>query len=173
MQKAILWDRDGTINRVVPRPNNPISCPYSMEEFELLPNVLEVLKQTHNMGYKNIVVTNQPDVKYGKPSLVNLNQIHKFLIDNCYIEECLFCSDKDSCNYKPNPGMLEDVIARHFIDPCVSFMIGDRWKDIVPGHEVGLNTVFFGDTYICPNDYDHIKPDYLIKDIRDLVPIVR
>ena len=172
MQKACLWDRDGTINKVIVRPDNPISCPYTFEEFELLPYVVDVLRQTKQLGYKNIVVTNQPGVKNNKPSLVGLNHIHGFLISNCYVDECNFCSDIDSYFYKPNPGMLENVIMRHYIDPIASFMIGDRWKDIVPGDQVGLNTVFFGEQYTCPDEY-YVEPDFKINDIRKLISIVR
>lgn len=172
MQKAILWDRDGTINKVIARPDNPISCPYSFDEFELLPDVFDILRQTFVLGYKNIVVTNQPTVKEGNPSLTELNRIHGFLVSNCFITECNYCTDTTSHSYKPNPGMLEDVIMRYNIDPFSSFMIGDRWKDIVPGHEVGLTTVFFGTEYTCPNDID-VRPDFMINDIKDLISIVR
>ena len=35
---------------------------------------------------------------------------------------------------KPLPGMIEDAVRDHGIDPTQSWVIGDKWLDVQPGH---------------------------------------
>jgi len=57
--------------------------------------------------------------------------------------------------------MIEFLIKKHKLDRRECWIIGDRWKDIVAGRRSHLNTIFIGDIYISPPEYEHIVPDYI------------
>jgi len=59
MNKAVFLDRDGVIN------HDPGDYTKSLEEFTILPNVLEAFKLIKKNGYKIILVTNQGGVAKG------------------------------------------------------------------------------------------------------------
>ena len=78
-------------------------------------------------------------------------------------ERCVY---SNTIYYKPNNGMLESFIKHYDINREKSFLIGDRWKDIVPGKNSGLTTILVGDTeYTPPEEYKHITPDYKVENI--------
>jgi D-glycero-D-manno-heptose 1,7-bisphosphate phosphatase len=61
------------------------------------------------------------------------------------LAEILVCyhDDRDACACrKPQPGLLLDAASRLGIELTSSFMIGDRWKDIVAGRQAGCLTVW-------------------------------
>jgi len=51
-----------------------------------------------------------------------------------------------SCR-KPKPGMLIEAAKKCHIDLHRSFMVGDRWGDIIAGQAVGCYTVFINRGY--------------------------
>ncbi|MCJ7812970.1 HAD-IIIA family hydrolase, partial [bacterium] len=55
---AIFLDRDGTINEEVDYLHDP-------EKFKLLPHALEGLKRFHDMGYRLVIISNQPGIGLG------------------------------------------------------------------------------------------------------------
>ena len=65
--------------------------------------------------------------------------------------------------------MIEWMIQHHNIDRYRSYMVGDRWKDIVPGYKSQLTTVFVGDLYKPHPNFIDIYPDFIAKDAYDAV----
>ena len=59
MKSAIFLDRDGVINQNVVRNGRPFA-PTKIDDFIILPGVLEAVQAFHKAGYLVIVVTNQP-----------------------------------------------------------------------------------------------------------------
>ena len=57
--KAIFLDRDGIIN------HDPGDYTKSIEEFTILPTVMEALKALQEHGYKLILITNQGGIAKG------------------------------------------------------------------------------------------------------------
>lgn len=145
MTNAIFFDRDGVLTKLVDRGHERTSA-WTWEEFTLYPNIREALALTRSQ-YKHFVVTNQPGVADGVLSVAVLEQFHRYLSHEFGFDEIVYCSDRQSFNYKPHPGAVIDLMTRHQIDPHRSFMIGDRWKDIVCGHRAGLTTIFVGSKY--------------------------
>lgn len=143
MNKAIILDRDGTIN---------IEKDYlhKIEDFEFEEGVVEGLKILADLGYIFVVVTNQSGIARGYYTEEDLeilnNYIGKILEkEGVKIEKFYFCPHhpekgvgkyKIDCNCrKPNPGMLEEAIKEFNIDREKSFMVGDNISDI----EAGIN----------------------------------
>ena len=146
MNKAIFLDRDGVLNKLIIR-NGKAQAPYTMEEFELYPGVVEALKIIKDAGYLTIVVTNQPDVARGwvkKESVDEVNAKIKELLPIDEIKVC-FHTNEDKCHCrKPMAGMLLDAAKDWDIDLAKSYMIGDRYGDISAGVKAGCKTILIG-----------------------------
>lgn len=146
MKKAVFLDRDGVLNQTVFRLGKP-RAPYTLEEFSLLPGVIEGVTLLKDMGFILIVVTNQPDVARGWVSRKAVDMV------NCRLRELLplddlkacFHSEKDQCVCrKPHPGMLVEGTHEWGINTASSFMIGDRSSDIEAGKAAGCKTILIG-----------------------------
>jgi len=169
--KCVFLDRDGVINKLVERPNGERTAPWSFEEFELLPNVKESIDKIHKMGYSIIVVTNQPDVNDGKLSLEDLRKMNA-VIYSMGVLNIHSSMGRNTPEYKPNNAHVELYITLYRIDKIKSFMIGDRWKDIVCGHRSGLTTIFLGETYTTSAEFSDIKPTMIARDIKEAVDLI-
>lgn len=147
MRKAIFLDRDGVLNKTIFKMGKP-RAPYSLQEFELFPGVVEATQKLKQAGFLLIVVTNQPDVARGWVSLESVHAVNgklKELINFDDIKIC-FHDSKDACNCrKPKPGMLLESAREHEIDLKNSFMIGDRYSDVEAGLSAGCKTILIGD----------------------------
>lgn len=155
MKKAVFLDRDGVINRSVVRGGKPFP-PGSLEDVEILPGVEAALERLRRAGYLNIVVTNQPDVRTGKQRLDVVEAMHRHLLAVLALDEIRACYhvDEDGCDCrKPRPGLLLDAAREHGIDLADSFMVGDRWRDVLAGQAAGCR-VFFIDF-----GYQERRPD--------------
>jgi len=51
-------------------------------------------------------------------------------------------------------------------------MVGDSWKDIVAGYQSGVKTIYIGKVYSCPENYNHIQPDFIVKSVIDASKII-
>ena len=165
MRRAIFFDRDGVINKLVPRSDGRCTSPWSLSEFMLLPRVREAvaLVAPH---YDCFVITNQPHVGH-ETTTHKLAQIHQYLQHEVPgIVEISYCSDQGSSHYKPGHGMVIDLLNKYQLTtaPRHHYMIGDRWKDVVCGYRSGLTTIYVGDKYEC-GEYANISPDYIVPDI--------
>ncbi len=59
--KAVFLDRDGVINEIIyHKEMGIIDSPFTVEQFQLLPKVAEAINIFHNLGFKVIVISNQP-----------------------------------------------------------------------------------------------------------------
>lgn len=163
MVKAVFFDRDGVINELV-NHDGVLTAPWSIDEFKLIPGAEQAVEVVKDLGYDTYVVTNQPDVYDGILKPLDLMRMMKQCI-NIGIDDGLYALERGSAWYKPNNGMLETLIKMYKVDRSQSYIIGDRWKDIVPGYKSKLTTIFIGQEYISPVQYQHIYPDYIVDNI--------
>lgn len=162
MKPAVFFDRDGVINKLVNRQDGSFTSPFKFDELQLYPNVAESFNLVKKHGFYVFVVTNQPHLNKELP-YEELIKMHEYLTVTFGIDAIRFCSDQNSNFYKPNNGMIEQLIEQFDIDRTKSYLIGDRWKDIVAGRNSFLKTIFLGYKYTCPEEYQNIKPDYYSK----------
>ena len=148
-KKAILLDRDGTIN---------VEKDYlhKIEDFEFEKNVVEALKIFSSLGYALAVVTNQSGIARGFYTEHDLIKLNNYINDrlNEYgvnIEKFYYCPhhpEKGIGKYKvecqcrkPKTGMLDAAIKDLNIDVENSYMIGDTLADIDAGFNAGLTSI--------------------------------
>lgn len=145
-KSAIFLDRDGVLNKLIMR-NGKAQAPYTIDEFELYPGVIEALEIIKAKNYLAIVVTNQPDVSRGWVPLESVELINNKIRELLPIDDIKICFHENHHNChcrKPLPGMLLDAAKEWNIDLISSFMIGDRFGDIGAGHKAGCKTILIG-----------------------------
>jgi D-glycero-D-manno-heptose 1,7-bisphosphate phosphatase len=163
---AVFLDRDGVINRAFVRDNTP-HPPQRLEEFEVLAGVPEALGQLAALRLPLIVVTNQPDVARGTQKREVVEQINALLMRKLPLTAAYVCyhDNADQCRCrKPGPGMLEQAAVEHGIDLSRSYMVGDRWSDVVAGAAVGCKTFLINESY---SQCHRCTPDYTVADLRE------
>ncbi|MBL7214251.1 MAG: HAD family hydrolase [Phycisphaerae bacterium] len=148
-QKAIFLDRDDTVINDPGYINEP-------EQVTLLPGVAEALIQFKRMGYLIIIITNQSAIARGYITEKKLEQIHQKLKNllsaaGATIDRLYYCPyhpegtvegfNKESHLRKPSPGMLQKAAEEMDIDLSLSWMIGDRYRDIEAGKAAGCHTI--------------------------------
>jgi D-glycero-D-manno-heptose 1,7-bisphosphate phosphatase len=165
-RSAVYLDRDGvliasTVRDGVPHP------PPSVERMQILPGVSESLQKLSAAGFCLIVITNQPDVARGTQTVEVVEQINAALRSALPIEAVYVCyhDDADRCDCrKPAPGMLLTAAREHEIDLSSSYMIGDRWSDVVAGQKAGCRTLLIARSYSRP---ERCNPDHVVADLKE------
>jgi len=144
MQKAVFLDRDGVINRAVVRDRKPYP-PANLAALEVLPGVFGAMQSLRNAGWLLIVITNQPDVARGTTLRADVEGINQYLQQCLPIDEIRTCyhDSEDGCACrKPLPGALLAAAKTFDIDLAVSYMVGDRWRDVEAGKRAGCKTIY-------------------------------
>ena len=61
--KAVFLDRDGVINEIIyHKEMGIVDSPFTVEQFNLLPDVGKAINRFKNQGFKVILVSNQPGI---------------------------------------------------------------------------------------------------------------
>ena len=165
--KAVFLDRDGVINKVVVVEGKPFP-PANIGELEIIEGVELGIEALKRAGYKVFVVTNQPDVARGKTSEASILEINAFLQNKLKIDEvsCCFHDGPDHCNCrKPKAGMILDLASRWNIDLSESFLIGDRWRDILSAKNAGVRSILIDYKY----DEQYETPDFSSTNFEDAI----
>lgn len=148
-RRAVFLDRDGVINEPVVREGKPYP-PASVAAFHIYPDVAPACKRLKDAGFLLIVATNQPDVGRGTQQRSVVEAMHARMCESVPIDRVEVCYDAHegiSEFYKPAPGMLLNAAAALGVDLGLSFMVGDRWRDIDCGHAAGCTTGFIDRDY--------------------------
>jgi len=170
--KALFWDRDGVLNKIIMRDGKP-SSPWRIEEFEILPDVKRCLEKTKEMGFLNIVFTSQPDISRGFLKTEELEKMHRIISKTLSVDEIKFCphDDKDNCECrKPKPGLIVEAVKKWSIDLDKSYVVGDSWKDIKAGKSVGCKTFLLRKKYNKDYKEDY---DFEINSLKQMVEIIK
>ena len=148
---AVFLDRDGVLNESALRNGVPVP-PATVDDFRLLPGVVEACQEFAAAGLVLVVVTNQPDVSRGTLTVAELDRIHARLRDLLPIDAIYVCphDDDDGCPCrKPRPGMILQAAADLDLDLNQSVGVGDRWRDVDAARRAGVRSV-----YISWNDLE-------------------
>lgn len=153
LRPAVFLDRDGTLNATVLRDGHP-GPPHSLDEFRLLPGVVEGCARLRDADFVLVLVTNQPDVGRGEVGREAVEAIHRRLCQLLPLERVEVCYDsgrgEDSEFRKPRPGMILKAAHELGLDLGRSWMVGDRWRDVDCGVNAGVRTVFIDRGYSEP-----------------------
>ncbi|MCE3278139.1 MAG: histidinol-phosphate phosphatase family protein [Bacteroidetes bacterium] len=143
MNKAIFLDRDGVIN--VER-----GYIHRLEDFVILPDLVENLQMYLAKGYLLLVVSNQSGIAKGLYTQAEVETIHSFLTNeltksNIHLSEIYYCihhPDVSKCICrKPDSLFVEKALARFNIDPSKSYFIGDKERDVEAAEKAGVKGI--------------------------------
>jgi D,D-heptose 1,7-bisphosphate phosphatase len=149
LQKAILFDRDGTLIA----DKHYLSDP---DQVELLPGAIEALQAARMAGYRLVVLSNQSGVARGYFSLSSVEAVNRrfeqllakagVTLDGSY-----FCPHYPggtvpefavSCDCrKPHPGMAEQAALELRLNLHKSMVVGDKLDDLNLGFVTGATPV--------------------------------
>jgi histidinol-phosphate phosphatase family protein len=164
-RKAILLDRDGTLNR-------DHGYVHKVEHFELLPGVIEGLKKLKD-EYIFFIITNQSGIGKGYYEFSDFWKFNNRLTDTLKehgitIEKTYVCPHikEDNCEcHKPKPKFINEIRSEFEIDFANSWMLGDHPSDISFGMNAGCKTVYLltghGEKHLNELEDDEIKPDLI------------
>jgi len=139
----VFLDRDGVLVRPVVVDGKPVA-PRSLEEFEIYPEAPAACDELRALGYRLVVVTNQPDVARGTVTARVVTSMHDLLSSRLDLDAIYVCThdDVDRCSCrKPAPGMLVRATEDFGLDLSACVVVGDRWRDAEAGQRAGCRTV--------------------------------
>ncbi|MDZ4744507.1 MAG: HAD-IIIA family hydrolase [bacterium] len=161
VRTGLLLDRDGIINtRIVD------GYVRTADEFELVPEIIPLLRFAHERGMPIAVITNQQGVGRGLMTVVDLAAVHNHMLDVIKslidgVEISLYvCTSLQSANdprRKPNPGMVLEALHDLRLNPATTWFIGDSTSDAEAGRNAGVRTLLVGP--FSPLAADVVVPD--------------
>jgi D-glycero-D-manno-heptose 1,7-bisphosphate phosphatase len=173
MRRAVILDRDGTINEEMGYINH-------LSRFRLLPGSAEAIALLNHEGLKVVVATNQSGVarEYFPAPLVG--RVHDLMLellgqqgarlDGIYV--CQHAPEAGCSCRKPRPGLLHRAAAELQIDLGRSYVVGDRFNDIQLAANVGAKGIMVLTGYGRGELENYqgerlVEPDYIATDLLD------
>lgn len=141
-RKALFLDRDGTINV-------DTGYLYKIEEFQLIPGIVELCRVAVAKGYEIVVITNQSGIgrgMYTEQEFFELTDFMKSLFRRQGVEilDVFFCPsvDDEHEDRKPNPGLFLKARDKYGFDMALSASLGDKERDVQAGMRAGVGANF-------------------------------
>jgi histidinol-phosphate phosphatase family protein len=168
---TLFIDRDGVINH-----EKHLDYIHTWDEFKFYDGVKEAMEIFSKKFAYIIMITNQRGIAKGLTKLEDLQLIHKNMLQEIEdaggrIDKIYFCSDMESPNRKPNPGMgLQAIKDFPEIDLSKSIMIGNTLSDMKFGRNLGVAVNIF-----LPTTLENISPNYKDIDLifNDLISVAK
>lgn len=174
MNRAVFSDRD---NVLVEDLEGYI---YEIEKFKLLDGVIEGLRLLNETDYKVIIITNQTgigsgyytkeDYKKFTEHMLNIFRKNSIRIDAIYY--CPHHPDLNCDCRKPKSGMFEQAKIDFDIDYKMSWMIGDKTKDVEAGKNIKAKTIAVIGPEQTREKLEKANPDYIADNFLEAVKII-
>ena len=154
MNRAVFFDRDGVLNKLVHRDGNYYS-PRDIKNFKLYSDAEKAIHDIQEKGYLAIIVSNQPDIARGYLNKSVLDEMTKQIFDKIKVDDIFYCMhddpDAEGCR-KPDPGLIIKAQKKWDIDLKQSLMVGDTKKDRGAAENAGKKFILISRSY-----NDHIN----------------
>jgi transaldolase len=166
---AVFLDRDGVLLESTEVEGVPTPMPHG-GTLQLRPGVEQACRQLRAAGLPLVCVTNQPDIARGTVTMESVRAANAELQARLNLDAILVCphDDADDCDCrKPRPGLLLSAASTLGIDPKLSVMVGDRWRDVEAGRRAGCATIFIDNGY---HERLPDRPDVTARGLDEVVP---
>lgn len=149
MNRAVFFDRDGTLNEEV-------HYLHKIEDFKWIEGAIDAIKFCNDNGYLAIVITNQSGVARGYYPESDIMKLYDWMNDDlakygAYLDGIYYCPHHPTgkvkeyaieCDCrKPKPGMLFKAQKDHNIDLKSSYLIGDGVRDVECAKAAGVKGI--------------------------------
>jgi len=178
---AVFLDKDGTL-----LDNDPYNV--DPRRMRLMKGAAEGLDRLSRLGFRLIVITNQPGVALGrfredalKP--VELQLARMFAAHGAHLSGFYYCPHhpraripgyRFSCVCrKPHPGLIELAAVEHGISLRDSWFIGDILDDVEAGRRAGCKTILLDNGHETLWELTALRrPDYMAPDLARAAAII-
>jgi D-glycero-D-manno-heptose 1,7-bisphosphate phosphatase len=149
VKRAVFLDRDGTIIEDVGYLDR-------LDRIAFFPWTVDAIRALYRAGLLVVVVTNQSGIARGFLSERLVDDTHQHMTKRlaaggAHIDAYYYCPHHPGgpveayatlCDCrKPERGLVDRAVRDLAIDPSRSFMVGDKWSDIVLGRTVGARSL--------------------------------
>jgi len=149
MNKAVFFDRDGTLNEEV-------HYLHKIEDFKWIEGAIDAIKYCNDNGYLAIVITNQSGVARGYYPESDIMKLYDWMNADlakhgAHLDGIYYCPHHPTgkvkeyaidCDCrKPKPGMLLKAQKEHDIDLKSSYLIGDGARDVECAEAAGVKGI--------------------------------
>ena len=178
--KAVFLDRDGVINEVIfHKEMGIVDSPSTVEQFKILQGVGRAINKFHELGFKVIIVSNQPGMAKDHYNIDVFEKIQEKMKtelekDGAKLDAEYYCLHHPEAKIekyhvicdcrKPKPGLILQAAKENDIELSESWMIGDGINDIQAGQAAGCRTILIGRRKcdVCRIMEDEgVKPDFI------------
>lgn len=166
---ALILDRDGVIN-------HDHGYVHTVEAFEFLPGIFELVRHATASGYRTVVITNQSGIGQGLYDEATFQRLSDWMKARfretggeiaavyhcpCHPERGLGAYRCDSPDRKPNPGLFFRARDELGLALEQSVLVGDRATDLQAGERAGVGTRLLyapaGEPAPCPEAHAVIR----------------
>jgi D-glycero-D-manno-heptose 1,7-bisphosphate phosphatase len=151
--KLIIFDKDGTLCR----SRSGQTFINSADDQELIPGVLEKIKDLKTQGAKIAIASNQGGVAFGHMSYSEAWAIMEHAEDLIEADEFIFCPDhpkgtvpeytSDSPYRKPGPKMITETADNLHVPLSGVLFVGDRPEDEQAAKAAGVDFMWAKDFF--------------------------
>jgi D-glycero-D-manno-heptose 1,7-bisphosphate phosphatase len=142
VNRALFLDRDGTLILDKHHLADPAGV-------ELVPGTVEALRLARAAGFRFFLHSNQSGVGRGYHTLDDVHRVTDRMLELLALPAPVFDAvciaperpDQPSLYRKPSPRFIQEMTARHALDPAQCWMIGDRADDALTGLNAGIAAV--------------------------------
>jgi D-glycero-D-manno-heptose 1,7-bisphosphate phosphatase len=190
--RAVFVDRDGVLNDLVfNEEEGRVTSPVRSSELRVpafVPSTVKILRD--GLGYKVIVISNQPGVAKGQFTLSELEKMNSKIrralakqgtsFDGEYY--CLHHPAAKLKKYrvvcdcrKPKPGLLLKASREGGIDLGRSFFVGDSFVDVKAGKAAGCRTILVGHSnslLLELLEEESVAPDFIVGSFADVPDLI-
>ena len=178
MNKAIFWDLQGTIG------GNAVS---NIKDFEPYPFAKEALTRAKELGFFNIIISNQSGIAKGLITIAEFEEkrseiLQYFNLDTILVDDFLFCphSRDEGCRCKkPKIGFIEDSAEKYDLDISACYVVGDMgMSDIVMAKNAGCTGILVltgggqGSLNEFRDTWRNFEADYIAENVLEAVIII-
>jgi D-glycero-D-manno-heptose 1,7-bisphosphate phosphatase len=154
-RRAVFMDRDGTISEEIGYVNHPA-------RYRVFPYSARAVRLLNEAGWLAILITNQAGVARGYFTEDMIGAVHDRLrqelaLSDARLDAIYYCAHHPTigeppyrldCDCrKPKPGLIARAATDFQLDLAESWMIGDRYSDIVLARNAGVRSAFLMSGY--------------------------
>ena len=193
LSRAVFLDRDGVLNDLVyDKEEGRVVSPFSERQLRVFPYAPDAVKELRDgLGFKVVIVSNQPGVAKGEFTLAAHNGMNgkvreALATKGAFLDGEYYClhhpfgvvkkySFTCDCR-KPKPGLLLRAAKELGLDLPRSYFVGDGLVDVQAGKNAGCKTILVGHmntTLTRLAEQEDAVPDYFVRSLKDVPELLR